>query len=94
MGRPDKRGGRTIHVGSARSYLALCTGPGGALTAEVAGKGKPFNHIGVEVEDLGAVEREVIAAGLMPFAHDDYDPGRRFYFRDPNGIEFEVVSYA
>ncbi len=34
------------------------------------------------------------AAGLEPFGHDDYDPGRRFYFFDDNGIEFEVVSYA
>jgi hypothetical protein len=33
-------------------------------------------------------------AGLTPFAHGDYEPGRRFYFFDPNGIEFEVVSYA
>ncbi|HAI29601.1 MAG TPA: glyoxalase, partial [Thalassospira sp.] len=24
----------------------------------------------------------------------DYEPGRRFYFRDENDIEFEVVSYA
>ena len=32
-------------------------------------------------------------AGLKPFGHDNYDPGRRFYFLDPNGIEYEVVSY-
>ncbi|MEM7190453.1 MAG: VOC family protein, partial [Pseudomonadota bacterium] len=24
----------------------------------------------------------------------DYEPGRRFYFADHDGIEFEVVSYA
>jgi hypothetical protein len=29
----------------------------------------------------------------VPFSHDDYDPGRRFYFLDPDGIEYEVVSY-
>ena len=31
--------------------------------------------------------------GLEPFGHDDYEPGRRFYFFDWDGIEFEVVSY-
>ncbi|MEK7687259.1 MAG: VOC family protein, partial [Pseudomonadota bacterium] len=56
-------------------------------------KGQPLNHIGVEVDDLAAVEARVLAAGLRPFAHDDYDPGRRFYFLDPDGIEYEVVSY-
>ena len=24
----------------------------------------------------------------------DYEPGRRFYFFDPDGIEYEVVSYS
>ena len=35
----------------------------------------------------------VVAAGLTPFSHADYEPGRRFYFLDPDGIEYEVVSY-
>jgi glyoxylase I family protein len=47
----------------------------------------------VQVDDLDAVEAKVAAAGLKPFGHDDYDPGRRFYFLDPDGIEYEVVSY-
>jgi len=38
--------------------------------------------------------RRVIAAGLTPFSHGDYEPGRRFYFFDWDGIEFEIVSYA
>jgi glyoxylase I family protein len=25
--------------------------------------------------------------------HDDYEPGRRFYYNDEDGIEFEVVNY-
>ena len=36
----------------------------------------------------------MIAAGLTPFSHGDYAPGRRFYFFDWDGIEFEIVSYA
>ena len=60
-----------------------------------AGAGEPgsLNHIGVEVDDLAAIEAKVLAAGLRPFGHDTYDPGRRFYFLDPDGIEYEVVSY-
>jgi hypothetical protein len=41
-----------------------------------------------------AAEARVIAAGLRPFSHADYEPGRRFYFLDPDGIEYEVVSYS
>jgi catechol 2,3-dioxygenase-like lactoylglutathione lyase family enzyme len=54
----------------------------------------PLNHIGVQVDDLDATEARVIAAGLLPFSHADYEPGRRFYFLDPDGIEYEVVSYT
>jgi predicted enzyme related to lactoylglutathione lyase len=48
----------------------------------------------VEVDDLDEIEARVIAAGLTPTPQEDYEPGSRFYFFDPNGIEFEVVSYA
>ena len=90
---PARNGGRTIHVGSDRHYLALYTGHGVAYSSDDFAKGRPLNHIGVEVDDLAAVEAKVAAAGLRPFGHDDYDPGRRFYFLDPDGIEYEVVSY-
>ncbi len=86
-------GGRTIHVGSDDHYLALYTRRGGGYSADDFAKGQPLNHIGVAVDDLAAVEAKVRAAGLRPFGHDDYDPGRRFYFLDPDGIEYEVVSY-
>jgi catechol 2,3-dioxygenase-like lactoylglutathione lyase family enzyme len=90
---PALNGGRTIHVGSDRHYLALYTGRGAAYSDDNFTKGRPLNHIGVEVDDLAAVEAKVVAAGLRPFNHADYDPGRRFYFLDPDGIEYEVVSY-
>lgn len=90
---PARDGGRTIHVGSDDHYVALYTGHGVAYTAEDFAKGQPLNHIGVEVDDLAAIEAKVVAAGLRPFGHDTYDPGRRFYFLDPDGIEYEVVSY-
>ena len=88
-----RNGGHTIHVGSDDHYIALYTGRGVAYGAEDFAKGQPLNHIGVEVDDLDDVEAKVAAAGLRPFGHDDYDPGRRFYFLDPDGIEYEVVSY-
>ncbi len=41
-----------------------------------------------------AAEARVRDAGYEPFNHGAYEPGRRFYFLDPDGIEYEVVSYA
>jgi lactoylglutathione lyase len=88
---PSQLGGWTIHVGTQRDYLAVYTNEGlGWLYA----KGKPLNHIGLVVDDLDAAEMVVVAAGLEPFNHMDYEPGRRFYFFDWDGIEFEVVSYG
>ncbi len=83
-------GGETIHVGDARSYLALYTD---RLAHERFAKGAPLNHVGVVVDDLDAAERVVLDTGLETFNHADYEPGRRFYFFDWDGIEFEVVSY-
>ena len=82
--------GETIHVGEETTYLALYTD-----RADHSGqrKGRPLNHVGLLVDDLDAAERVVVEHGLEPFGHDDYDPGRRFYFYDWDGIEFEVVSY-
>jgi catechol 2,3-dioxygenase-like lactoylglutathione lyase family enzyme len=91
---PSQNGGHTIHVGSDEHYVALHTPGGTAPVPEAFAKGTPLNHIGVEVDDLDATEARVIAAGLKPFSHADYEPGRRFYFLDPDGIEYEVVSYT
>lgn len=91
---PTQLGGFTIHLGDNMSYVALYTGPDGRHAHAHWTKGVPLNHVGVEVDDLDATEAQVIAAGLTPFSHGDYEPGRRFYFFDPDGIEWEVVSYA
>ena len=90
---PSMSAGHTIHIGTDESYIALYTNPEVRAADPAFAKGQPMNHIGVTVDDLDAVEAKVIAAGLKPFGHDDYDPGRRFYFFDWNGIEWEVVSY-
>ncbi len=83
-------GGWTIHVGNDRDYIALYTADD---LRQPYAKGVPLNHIGLVVDDLGGAEEVVVAAGLVPFSHMDYEPGRRFYFFDWDGIEFEVVSY-
>lgn len=88
---PSQMGGETIHVGSDSDYLALYTD--GASHAGQR-KGRPLNHVGLLVDDLATAEEVVLAHGLKPFGHGDYEPGRRFYFFDWDGIEFEVVSYA
>jgi catechol 2,3-dioxygenase-like lactoylglutathione lyase family enzyme len=83
-------GGEAIHVGEESTYLALYTD-----RRDHAGqaKGRPLNHVGLLVDDLDAAERIVLEHGLETFNHGDYEPGRRFYFFDWDGIEFEVVSY-
>ena len=84
-------GGETIHVGEDQTYLALYSDRG---DHSGQAKGRPLNHVGLLIDDLDAAERVVVAHGLEPFGHDDYEPGRRFYFFDWDGIEFEVVSYV
>lgn len=90
---PSMLGGQTIHVGNDSDYLALYSNEAVRTADRQFAKGAPLNHVGVVVDDLDAVEAKVVAAGLEPFSHGDYEPGRRFYFFDWNHIEFEVVSY-
>jgi glyoxylase I family protein len=87
-------GGRSIHVGSETSYVAVYAGPDEGGPSAAFAKGQPLNHVGILVDDLDAVEARVIAHGLSPFNHDTYEPGRRFYFFDADGIEYEVISYS
>lgn len=91
---PSMLGGHTIHIGTDDAYIALYSNPDVKAANPRYNKGEPMNHIGVTVDDLDAVAAKVKAAGLEPGDYDIYDPGRRFYFFDWNGIEWEVVSYA
>ena len=89
---PSALGGWTIHLGGEFDYIALYQGDT-PLDGPFA-KGRPLQHIGLVVDDLDAAERVVIAEGLVPFNHADYEPGRRFYVFDWDGIEWELVSYS
>lgn len=87
-------GGHTIHVGTDSHYLALYT-PGNPRPGDdnrytqVAG----LNHVAVVVDDLDATETAIKEHGFVTGNHADYEPGRRFYFHDSDGIEYEVVQY-
>ena len=87
-------GGHTVHIGTDDAYVALYT-PGrpdanaGANYTTVGG----LNHIAVTVEDLDAMEAAIRTHGFETGNHADYEPGRRFYFHDADGIEYEVVQY-
>lgn len=89
------KGGRSVHVGGETSYLALYD-----PEKPLANKSDSYtmrgglNHIGILVEDLDRSEAAVKALGYEPHSHADYEPGRRFYFYDENGIEFELVEYG
>lgn len=87
-------GGHSIHVGSDDSYVAVYS-PGKELGAKPDSYGtvSGLNHVAVTVDDLNAVETRVMNEGLTPHSHGNYEPGRRFYFHDRDGIEWEVVQY-
>ncbi len=87
-------GGESAHVGGDDFYVAVYAPPRRVEPPVQSYDMKGgLNHVGVVVEDLDAVEARVIAAGFVPQKHGDYEPGRRFYFYDADGIEWEAVSY-
>ena len=88
------KGGNTIHVGNEQFYLAVYALELGKSETVDHKKGRPLNHIGIVVDDLDEIKRRVIFEGYEPHSHDDYEPGRRFYFFDRDGVEYEIVSYA
>jgi len=85
-------GKRVIHVGDNRSYLALF---------EARKAGQPvqdydavgINHYGFVVDDLDAALARLRTLGYEPHGEFDYEPGRRAYFFDPDGLEVELVQY-
>lgn len=87
--------GLTVHVGDDTGYLALYRPPHDISDAEhLYRRVNGLNYIGIVVDDLDATHARVKAEGFKPHSHDDYEPGRRFYFSDNTGLEFEVISYT
>lgn len=87
--------GYTVHVGSEDSYIALySTGSPNPSQTTSYKTIAALNHIALTVDDLESAEERVLAAGFNTENHGDYEPGRRFYFRDSDNVEYEVVSYT
>lgn len=86
--------GRTVHVGLEDFYIALYAPQKtmGVHVEDYLQRGG-LNHIGIVTEDLDETEARILAEGLETYFHADYAPGKRFYFSDHEGIEYEVVSY-
>ena len=91
---PTQDGGLSLHIGTNDSYLALYQPPHPKVQArsDYLTTGG-LNHVGVVVQDLDASEEKAKALGFTPDTHADYEPGRRFYSNDHDGIEFELVQY-
>lgn len=91
---PALGSGRSLHVGSEASYIALyCSNEATDAAPDSYRCLSGLNHIGVVVDDLDLVEAQVRKAEFTPYSHADYAPGRRFYFKDHDEIEYEVVQY-
>lgn len=92
---PSSKGGSSVHVGSGDTYIALYSATSQDRQCEpsyTAAGG--LNHVAVVVDDLELAGQRVREQGYAPYILEEYEPGRRFYFRDEDGIEFEVVSYG
>lgn len=92
---PDAAETPAIHIGDDRSYLALFQ----ADSAKAGRLDEPeysrvgFNHVGFVVEDLDAKVAWLAERGIETEIEHAYEPGRRAYFYDPDGIEVELVEY-
>ena len=92
---PGMETGYTVHVGEDDTYVALFSydetqQPKNQSYVTTGG----LNHWAVVVDDLEAIEERVKSEGFRSGNHHDYEPGRRFYFHDGDGIEVEVVQYG
>lgn len=85
-------GVEAAHVGDDRCYLAL-------FQAEGAGRAPNdyttvgLNHLGFVVDSLEETKRRLEGLGVTPHSEQAYEPGRRLYFFDPDGVEVELVEY-
>ena len=85
-------GSPAAHVGDDRCYLALfqATVPGKAAD-DYSSPG--LNRFGWVVDDLDKACERVVELGAKVHAEMDYDPGKRAYVFDPDGIGLELVEY-
>lgn len=82
---------RAAHVGGERCYLALFEAEEPERAVSDYGHAG-MNHFGLVVADLQATRERAVALGTPPHLDADYEPGKRFYICDPDGIELELVE--
>ena len=80
------------HVGDGRNYIALFQGLKPSPN-ENNYRAAGFNHFGFVVDSLDSTMGRLRELGVTPGPVQDYEPGRRSYFFDPNGVEIELVEY-
>ena len=88
----NSSGADAIHIGNDRSYVAFFQGEGSA-TSPPDYNAIGMNHFGFIVGSLDDAKRKLTDFGLTPHAEQDYEPGRRVYFYDHDGVEVELVEY-
>lgn len=81
------------HVGDDRHYLALFEARPGSSRPQPDYESVGLNHFGFVVDDLDAARERLASLGVTAHSEASYDPGRRLYFYDPDGIEVELVEY-
>ncbi len=87
-------GNPAAHVGDDRCYLALFqSSPEHADRPAVDYSAVGLNQFGFVDDDLDAARARLADHGLSAHQEADYEPGRRLYFYDPDGIEVELVQY-
>lgn len=80
------------HVGGERYYVALFQAASGErIERDYLRVG--INHFGFVVDNLDELKVRLEKLGVEPTPEADYEPGRRIYFLDPDGIEIELVQY-
>lgn len=85
-------GRRAVHVRRGDTYLSLFEA-GTAGRASLGYHAAGYNHVGFEVHDLDDYRQRLQAMEVPLKGEEDYAPGRRLYFYDPDGIEIELVEY-
>ena len=81
------------HVGDELQYLALFEAASpGQVEDKMTEVG--LNHFGCVVDNLDEMKSRLAALGVSPHAEHDYEPSRRLYFFDADGIEVELVESA
>ena len=86
-------GAPAAHVGGDHFYLALFEATrDGEFDRDYDSPG--LNHVGFVVDDLDDKRGRLAKWGIDTHLEGDYEPGRRLYFYDPNGLEVELVEYS